>query len=113
MFGGSMRKLAFVLLFLAFLVGGGRLFTGVIYLSDEATAVLVLKREPALWIERPEARDRPYPQQIVLDSDELSLAYGWLYFPLMRAAPVVVPSMASVAALLLAMSRRREIRKRS
>lgn len=43
-----MRKLAIELLVLAFLVGGARLFTGVIYLSDEATAVLVLKRGPAL-----------------------------------------------------------------
>ena len=107
-----MRKLAFLLLVLALLVGGARLFTGVIYLSDEATAALVLKEKPAFWIERPEIRDRPFSQQIVLDSDELSLPYDWLYFPLMRAASILVPCLAGIAALLLAIFHRRDIRQR-
>ncbi|WP_193763234.1 hypothetical protein [Methylorubrum sp. Q1] len=46
-----MRRLAWGLLVLSLLVGGARLFTGVIDLSDEPTAALVLKR--------PEAHGRP------------------------------------------------------
>lgn len=68
-----MHKLAYVLLLLSFLVGCARLFTGVIYLSGEPTAVLVLKRAPAVWIERPETRDLQVSEQIVLDRKEPSL----------------------------------------
>ncbi|MCR0981960.1 hypothetical protein [Roseomonas populi] len=107
-----MRKLALGLFVLSLLIGGARLFTGVIYLSDEPTAILVLKREPAMWIERPEARDRPLPEQIVLDRDEPSLAYGRLYVPLMRAAPALAPVLAGAAVLLLAISVRRRARTR-
>ena len=48
MSGDPLRRLAAGLLVLSVLIGGGRLFTGVIYLADEPTALLVIKREPAL-----------------------------------------------------------------
>ena len=44
----SLRRFVAGLLVLSALVGGSRLFTGVIYLADEPTALLVIKREPAL-----------------------------------------------------------------
>lgn len=108
MSGDRVRKLALGLFALSILLGGGRLFTGVIYLSDEPTALLVLKRGPALWIERPESQDRPLSEQIVLDREEPDLAYGWLYSPLMRLVPILAPGLAGVAVLLLASSRRRQ-----
>ncbi len=101
-----MRKFAWTLLTLALLVGGGRLFTGIIYLSDEPTALLVLKRSPATWIERPEAEDRPSSEQTVLDREEPRLVYEGLYVPLMRSAPILVPGLAGIALLLLARSPR-------
>ncbi len=101
-----MRKLAWILLTLALLVGGGRLFTGIVYLSDEPTALLVLKRSPAAWIERPEAEDRPVSKQIVLDREEPRLVYDGLYVPLMRSAAILVPGLAGIALLLLARSPR-------
>ncbi|WP_338664307.1 hypothetical protein VQH23_03895 [Pararoseomonas sp. SCSIO 73927] len=107
-----MHRLALALLVLSLLIGGARLFTGVVYPLDEPTALLVLKRAPALWIERPEARDRPLPDQIVLDRDEPTLAYAWLYLPLMRAAPALAPALAGAAVLLLAISARRRAQAR-
>ncbi|AMB46813.1 hypothetical protein [Methylobacterium sp. AMS5] len=61
-----MRRLAWGLLVLSLLAGGARLFTGVIDLSDEPTAALVLKR--------PEAHGRPVSEQIGLDREEPILA---------------------------------------
>jgi hypothetical protein len=107
-----MRGLAFVLLLLSLVVGGARLFTGVVYLSDEPTAVLVLKRGPAAWIERPEVRGEPSPSSIVLDRDEPDLAYGRLYRSLMRMAPALAPGLAGAAAILLVVSRRQRVRRR-
>ena len=112
MSGDSLRRLAAGLLVLAVLVGGSRLFTGVIYLADEPTALLVLKRGPALWIERPESQDRPFAEQIALDREEPDLVYGGLYVALMRMAPILAPALAGVALLLTAMARRRPSGKR-
>ena len=97
-----MRTIALTLLVLSMLIGGGRLFTGVIYPSDEPVAFLVLKRAPATWIERPEPDDRPLSEQIIIDKEEPSLAYGWLYFPLTRMALPLAAGLAGVAVLLLA-----------
>lgn len=96
-----MRAFALSLLVLSFLIGGGRLFTGVIYPSDEPVALLVLKRAPALWIERPETDGRPLSDHTIIDKDEPSLAYGWLYFPLMRMALPLTTGLAGMAVLLL------------
>jgi len=102
-----MRQFAYVLIALSLLIGCARLFTGVIYLSDEPTAVLVLKRAPAMWIERPEAQDRPISEQIVLDREEPSLFYNEIYLLLMRAAAVLAPCLTCAAMFLLALSVRR------
>ncbi|WP_210248463.1 hypothetical protein [Methylobacterium sp. WL103] len=99
---GLMRTFGLALLVLSLLIGGGRLFTGVIYSSDEPVAFLVLKRVPATWIERPEADDRPLSEQIIIDKEEPSLAYGWLYLPLMRMALPFAACLAGAAVLLLA-----------
>lgn len=107
-----MRGLALGLLVLSLLVAGGRLFTGLVYLSDEPTVLLVLKRGPALWIERPEAQGQPLAEQIVLDRDEPVLVYDRLYRPLMRTAPLLAPALAGTAALLLVLARRRRARGR-
>lgn len=67
----------------------------------------MLKRSPAAWIERPEAGDRPFSEQTVLDREEPRLVYDGLYVPLMRSAPILVPGLAGNALLLLARSPRR------
>lgn len=108
-----MRPFAYALLALSLLIGCARLFTGVIYLSDEPTAVLVLKQAPAVWIERPEAWDHPIPEQIVLDREEPSLFYGDIYLSLMRAAVVLAPGLACAAMVLLALTARRRAVDRS
>ena len=74
--------------------------------------LLVLKRGPALWIERPESQDRPIAEQIVLDREEPDLVYGGLYVAGMRMAPVLAPALAGVALLLLMITRRRPSGKR-
>lgn len=108
-----MRPFAYALLALSLLIGCARLFTGVLYLSDEPTAVLVLKRAPAAWIERPEARDHPFPERIVLDREEPNLFYGDIYLSLMRAAVVLAPGLACAAMFLLILTGRRRADERS
>lgn len=108
-----MRRLAFGLLVLAFLVGGSRLLAAVNYRSDEPTAVLALKRGLAVWIERPEAQDEPVAGHVVLDEEEPDLAYGWLYLPLMWMAPALAPGLAGVAMLSLVVANRQRSRRRS
>ena len=102
-----MRGLAACLLLLSVLLGAGRLFTGVVYGIDSPVAYLVLKSAPDARMERPEAEGRRIEGEIVLDSEEPRLSYGWLYFGLMRAVPFLVAVMLAASVLLLARRPRR------
>jgi hypothetical protein len=102
-----MRRLAACFLLLSLLLSAGRLFTGVVYGVDSPVAYFVLKTAPDARMERPEAEGRPIAAEIVLDSEEPRLSYGWLYFGLMRAVPVLVAIMLAVSLLLLALDARR------
>lgn len=108
-----MRALAVALLATAILLGAARLFTGVVYGADSPVAYFVIKTAPDARMERPEAKGPPVHDEIVLDTEETQLAYGWLYFGLMRAAPALAAVMVAAAALLLAGSRGRQGRLRS
>ena len=98
-----MRALAVALIVSALLLGAARLFTGVVYGADSPVAYLVLKPSPDARMERPEAAGPPLRAEVVIDEDETQLAYGWLYFGLMRAVPALVAVMLVVSVLLLAL----------
>ena len=82
-----MRKVALALLLLASLLLTARLFTGIYYRSDTAVAYFVLKPRPDPAIERARTDGARFDRAIVLDDDELDLAYGPLYRHLMTVAP--------------------------
>lgn len=96
-----MRRAALALVVLALLLGASRLFTGIVYAGDEPTAYLVLKHAPDIRIERPEADGLPIGREVILDTEEPSLVYGWLYIETMRAVPVLDGLMLVAAAVLL------------
>lgn len=98
-----MRALAAALIASALLLGAARLFTGVVYGAHSPVAYFVLKPSPDVRMERPEAAGPPLRAEVVLDEDETQLAYGWLYFGLMRAVPVLVAVMMVLSLLLLAL----------
>ncbi len=96
-----MRKLAFAMLLLAGLLAATRLFTGIYYRTDSALAYFVLKLRPDLTVERSRVDDAGFERVVVLDDDELDLAYGGFYRRSMAAAPVVVVGLAGLGVLLL------------
>ena len=102
-----MRRSAVLLILLAMLAGGARLFTGVVYGRDSPVAYFVLKSGPDIRMERPEAEGSPLSREIVLDSEDSQLAYGWLYLGLMRATPGLVVVMLVAAGVLLELGARR------
>ncbi len=57
-------------------------------------------------MERGEANGRPVGADIVLDSEEPSLSYGWLYFGLMRAVPELVAGLLAASVMVAVRSRR-------
>ena len=108
-----MRGLAAALVVCALLLGAARLFTGVVYGADSPVAYFVVKTMPDPRMERPEAKGPPVGSDIVLDTEETQLSYGWLYFGLMRAVPALTAIMIAAAVILLALSRRSPSRSRT
>ena len=102
-----MRWLAACRLLLSLSLGAARLFTGVVYGADSPMAYFVLKARPDAKIERHEASGRPVSKEIVLDSEEPQLSYGWLYFGLMGAVPILIAVMLAASVLLLVLDARR------
>ncbi|MGU3664924.1 hypothetical protein ACLBX9_12125 [Methylobacterium sp. A49B] len=96
-----MRKFAFALLLMAGLLAATRLFTGIYYRTDSALAYFVLKLRPDVTVERTRVDDSDFQRVVVLDDDELDLAYGGLYRRSMAAAPVAVVGLAGLGLVLL------------
>lgn len=102
-----MRAAIIALVVVAVLLGGARLFTGLVYGADEPVSYLVLKPSPDLVIERIETPTRPARAGRVLAQDELSLPHAGAYIALMRAAPAAAAACLALAAILVALGRRR------
>jgi hypothetical protein len=95
------RKFAFAMLILAGTLVATRLFTGIYYRTDSALAYFVLKLSPDPAVERSRVDDGEFDRVVVLDDDELDLAYGELYRRLMAAAPVATAVLTVLGSLLL------------
>lgn len=108
-----MRVASVILLVAALILAGARLFTGVDHARDAPIMYFVLKRAPDPLIERTETVQRPVEADIVLDQEEPQLAYFWIYFRLMQAAPVLAGLMILAAAALTAVGRVRTRRLRA
>lgn len=102
-----MRLLANLLLLLAIVLGATRLFTGVVYGVDSPVAYFIVKTVPDVRMERPEAEGRPIEREIVLDTEESQLAYGWLYFAIMKAVPALLVITIGMSAALYAAAHHR------
>ncbi|MEE7465471.1 hypothetical protein MFUR16E_32020 [Methylobacterium fujisawaense] len=96
-----MRKFAFAMLILAGTLAATRLFTGIYYRPDSALAYFVLKLSPDPAVERSRVDDGDFDRVVVLDDDELDLAYGELYRRLMAATPVATAVLTVLGSLLL------------
>lgn len=105
-----MKKLSTILLFFGIGLVAIRLFTGIVYAYDEDTSFLIVKQQPSWTIERKETPDRPVLKEIILDSDEIQVAFGDEYISLMKAVPELAPLFVSVGTILLVVDIRRKRR---
>jgi len=78
-----------------------RLWTGIVVSYDSAEVFLVLKHAPSFAVTRFETASEPLAQDIVLDGDEQSLAYEWLYGGLMDAALPLAAALAVAPSVVL------------
>ena len=89
------------MLILAGTLAATRLFTGIYYRTDSALAYFVLKLSPDPAVERSRVDDGDFERVVVLDDDELDLAYGELYRRLMAVTPVATVVLTVLGSLLL------------
>ena len=106
-----MRIAALVLVAVAVLLGGARVFTGLVYGADEPVSYFVLKTRPDAAIERTATTAHPVSDDRVLAQDELSLPHAEVYIDFMRAAPTAAGASLLLALVLLATDRVRRRRR--